>query len=334
MLAKCLISAFLQFMLLKMNLQTCAAKILEGNEKNPSEDLAQAACEGEEECDVGLHMMQKKTLNQKSPLGMMEALDNGTGVKSHQESMIEKFGDDKGSRAHVPPPFERGEWSSNVCPVHYLPITSEKDCKSAADQMNMRWMGTVETKWWHSSQMGSREPSACITEKESSQMQGFSPGKMADGSYHGGIETFTNTVKWKEGGAKSTNEAPYCKFQAPPPEPSTPAGCIRPQGWCIHSDAHYAVKDCDGDGVADPYCTDIHGHTGFIPSAGSCKDTWPGGTCKCARPQGWCIHSGAHYAEQDCDGDGVADPYCTDGHSKGFIPSAGSCKDTWPGGTC
>jgi len=228
-------------MLLKMNLQTCAAKILEGNEKNPSDDLAQAACEGAEECDVGLHMMQKKTLNQKSPLGMMEALDIGKGVKSHQESMIEKFGDDKGSRARAPPPFQRGEWSSNACPVHYLAITSEKDCKSAAEKMNMKWMGTRETNKYRDENYW--EPAACITRKEISQLQGFDPGAIKTGTYTGGSQTFTNTVHWDKGGAKNTNEAAFCKFQefeVTSGPCKVDAGCVTSPNYPKHYGYHEA----------------------------------------------------------------------------------------------
>ena len=44
--------------------------------------------------------------------------------------------------------------------------------------------------------------------------------------------------------------------------------------------------------------------------------------------------------DTDCDGDGVADPWCRtlgrDGsvQEEGFFGSAGGCVDNWPSGTC
>jgi len=55
---------------------------------------------------------------------------------------------------------------------------------------------------------------------------------------------------------------------------------------------------------------------------------------KCQRPTGWCVHKGATFVMQDCDGDGVPDPYCADGQSSGFVSSKSSCTDTWPKGAC
>ena len=434
MLTKCLTFALLQLVLLKINLQACEAKIQQAHEKGPSEDLAQAACEGAEECDAGLNMLQHKTLNQKSPRGTTEPWDveennhknenAKESAKSDQNStLLEKLGENQVTNdrkcesktrhrcglqgnggvcgvnrccsahgwCHTGLPADcKDEFSNNhdqVCTKAYAEYGNYcvdanqgdmpqdgghgelalEECKALCDATagctgvefyREGWSGS--TCYLHNAAVtqGSNgiqwrdaicfvraptpepttpaptpEPTTpvCACESPGAGTAGHNKFTCTDGSssWCAAWEECYATV-WEKGKFSQGCRRP----QAPPPEPSTPAGCIRPQGWCIHSDAHYAVKDCDGDGVADPYCTDIHGHTGFIPSAGSCKDTWPGGTCKCARPQGWCIHSGAHYAEQDCDGDGVADPYCTDGHSKGFIPSAGSCKDTWPGGTC
>jgi len=291
MLAKCLTSALLQYVLLNINLQACEAKIPQALEKSPSKDLGQAACEGAEECDTGLNMLQHKTLNQKSPRGMREPLD----VKD--------------------PVYFQGQKLKSYCPAGSRKVSTEQECKNAALQMGKHMLSTSYPY----------DPNGCTVNRNL--------GDNVQWNSHAGAGRIGNAFVCVRAPVTTTTTAAANE--------ASEAGCIRPQGWCIHSDAQYAVKDCDGDGVADPYCTDIHVHTGFIPSAGSCKDTWPGGTClgetgnKCARPQGWCIHSGAHYAEQDCDGDGVADPYCTDGQgSKGFIPSARSCKDTWPGGTC
>jgi hypothetical protein len=56
--------------------------------------------------------------------------------------------------------------------------------------------------------------------------------------------------------------------------------CARPAGWCGHPDSNYMELDCDGDGIADPFCKDILGQTGFRGSADHCLDTWPQGQCK------------------------------------------------------
>jgi hypothetical protein len=62
---------------------------------------------------------------------------------------------------------------------------------------------------------------------------------------------------------------------------SNPPGvCVRPQGWCVHSTAVYDVaKDCDGDGIPDPYCSDDLGRKGILSSKNACADTWPKGVC-------------------------------------------------------
>jgi len=115
-------------------------------------------------------------------------------------------------------------------------------------------------------------------------------------------------------------------------------GCSRPDGWCSHPGSDFAEEDCDGDGIADSKCVDLGGNVGYIGSAASCADTWPIGGLQCSkghcsRPAGWCTHPGSHYTTQDCDGDGLADPECTDNNGNvGYLGSAGSCGDTWPNG--
>ena len=39
------------------------------------------------------------------------------------------------------------------------------------------------------------------------------------------------------------------------------------------------MKDCDGDGLDDPYCSDYTGQSGFQSSKEACEDTWPNGGC-------------------------------------------------------
>ena len=59
-----------------------------------------------------------------------------------------------------------------------------------------------------------------------------------------------------------------------------PGVCVRPQRWCVHSTAVYDVaKDCDGDGIPDPYCSDDLGRKGILSSKNACTDTWPNGVC-------------------------------------------------------
>jgi hypothetical protein len=64
----------------------------------------------------------------------------------------------------------------------------------------------------------------------------------------------------------------FCKMQA--------GSCTRPEGWCTHGGSNYLMLDCDGDGVADPYCKDVNGQSGFRSSVTHCLDTWPQGTCQ------------------------------------------------------
>ena len=55
--------------------------------------------------------------------------------------------------------------------------------------------------------------------------------------------------------------------------------CSRPSGWCAHSGAIYKLKDCDGDGILDHFCSDSKGKSGAIESAADCRQTWPKGKC-------------------------------------------------------
>jgi len=121
--------------------------------------------------------------------------------------------------------------------------------------------------------------------------------------------------------------------------------CSRPSGWCTHGGSSYTMRDCDGDGIADHMCTDNRGQSGYKSSKNGCSDTWPRGRCggfsgsssrrSCSRPSGWCTHRGARYATHDCDGDGLADPVCTDSYGQsGYRSSKHGCSDTWPRGRC
>lgn len=50
--------------------------------------------------------------------------------------------------------------------------------------------------------------------------------------------------------------------------------CARPRGWCSHTNQKFEWKDCDGDGIKDPVCSDDQGRYGWIPSAENCKSNW------------------------------------------------------------
>ena len=47
------------------------------------------------------------------------------------------------------------------------------------------------------------------------------------------------------------------------------------------------MKDCDGDGIADPTCKDSSGNFGVLQSSKGCADSWPRGTCN---PEGNLFH--------------------------------------------
>ena len=55
--------------------------------------------------------------------------------------------------------------------------------------------------------------------------------------------------------------------------------CTHPTGWCTHAGAVFEMRDCDGDGIPDPTCSDDSGQSGVIQSSKGCADSWPQGTC-------------------------------------------------------
>lgn len=55
--------------------------------------------------------------------------------------------------------------------------------------------------------------------------------------------------------------------------------CRRWDGWCMGGTE--SERDCDGDGLPDPYCTDEWGfHTGYLSSNLGCISTFPFGGCE------------------------------------------------------
>eukprot|EP00492_Amphilonche_elongata_P002662 TRINITY_DN293_c0_g1_i3.p1 TRINITY_DN293_c0_g1~~TRINITY_DN293_c0_g1_i3.p1 ORF type:complete len:449 (+),score=79.85 TRINITY_DN293_c0_g1_i3:76-1347(+) len=89
--------------------------------------------------------------------------------------------------------------------------------------------------------------------------------------------------------------------------------CDRPDLWCSHPGAHYEFKDCDGDGIPDPVCSDTDGHYGVIQSSNSCHISWPYGSCS-SNPE---ICSTVDTSPQfDCgDGTLITIGYLCDGES-------------------
>ncbi|CAK0806774.1 unnamed protein product [Prorocentrum cordatum] len=76
--------------------------------------------------------------------------------------------------------------------------------------------------------------------------------------------------------------------------------CKIPEGWCNGTDMRkdaLSYRDCDGDGVLDPYCEGGQLlRFGYISSANDCKDNWPTGLCKVARHAGEGAVSNEHHA--------------------------------------
>jgi len=55
--------------------------------------------------------------------------------------------------------------------------------------------------------------------------------------------------------------------------------CARPKGWCSHGGSTFLFKDCDGDGIPDPICTDSKGNFGVVKSSQNCRAEWPHALC-------------------------------------------------------
>lgn len=117
--------------------------------------------------------------------------------------------------------------------------------------------------------------------------------------------------------------------------------CVRQNGWCSHAGSTYTLMDCDKDGILDPVCSDHSGQFGRLTIPSGCKNVWPKGTCSspqglvCNRKRGWCTHKGSTYLYQDCDGDGIPDPVCTDTLGRfGVIYSSRKCTAVWPNAKC
>ena len=117
--------------------------------------------------------------------------------------------------------------------------------------------------------------------------------------------------------------------------------CVRKKGWCTHHGSMYTLMDCDGDTIPDPVCSDHSPAFGYIGVSQGCRSLWPREICisqngqVCNRRRGWCTHSRATYLYQDCDGDGIPDPVCSDTTGQfGFIQSSQNCRSNWPHAKC
>jgi len=63
--------------------------------------------------------------------------------------------------------------------------------------------------------------------------------------------------------------------------------CPLPENWCNGTGSRedtLSYRDCDGDGILDPYCEGgFLLRFGYISSKSDCKDNWPNGICKAGR---------------------------------------------------
>jgi len=127
-----------------------------------------------------------------------------------------------------------------------------------------------------------------------------------------------------------------------PQKPGGPMHCPREWWFCIHYGGVYSERDCDGDGLPDPFCQDNASAQsqgvahGFMSSKHGCTSTYPLGGCgrTCLIPPHWCRGEGDNFTFRDCDGDGIPDPTCSSPAGSAHLPSASKCKDSFPVGGC
>merc|ERR1712048_112174 len=97
---------------------------------------------------------------------------------------------------------------------------------------------------------------------------------------------FDTCMIWKEDGYCDPSHEYYddmvenCRFTCGLCGYEVPGSCARPSGYCTHAGSTYEFKDCDGDGIKDPVCSDTSGNFGVIQSSNGCASTWPNGTCE------------------------------------------------------
>uniref|UniRef100_A0A7M5VG94 Uncharacterized protein n=1 Tax=Clytia hemisphaerica TaxID=252671 RepID=A0A7M5VG94_9CNID len=121
------------------------------------------------------------------------------------------------------------------------------------------------------------------------------------------------------------------------------AYCPRTPSFCSYHGASYFFMDCNADGIKDNVCLDNWGRFSMIirftsfecmkKDFSSCN--LGNNKMSCKRPSYWCTHNSATFLFQDCDGDGIPDPVCSDKWgSMGIISSSNGCKNTWPQAKC
>jgi len=83
-----------------------------------------------------------------------------------------------------------------------------------------------------------------------------------------------------------TYDGQYCIYRDDAWPILLPVACQRPSTFCTSGwRLHYRDdRDCDADGIPDPYCSDGDGNVGVLPSSSSCADTWPDGVCETDKP--------------------------------------------------
>jgi hypothetical protein len=93
--------------------------------------------------------------------------------------------------------------------------------------------------------------------------------------------------------------------------------CARPAVWCTHGGAEYSLFDCDGDGIADPYCEDSAGRTYSVLSSQGCERVGPNAQCQTITPTAMPTHvPTAHACDDGSHGCDTTSTRCavTEGH--------------------
>lgn len=106
-----------------------------------------------------------------------------------------------------------------------------------------------------------------------------------------------------------------------------PEGNLTYRGWCNESaerQDYLTYRDCDGDGILDPYCEGGNLlRFGYISSANGCKDNWPNGVCTREEAQEGMQSTGRHAASNEITIIHFNDVYNVAGVLEGDIRSGG-----------
>jgi len=75
-------------------------------------------------------------------------------------------------------------------------------------------------------------------------------------------------------------ETPAFDFYSVAVDAEIEGSCKRPMDWCNGIHSVYDVRDCDRDGIPDPFCLGPEpGVSGYLSSKNGCVDTFPWGGC-------------------------------------------------------